>query len=174
MTKTTLTIFAISVLTFAACNNNTNANVPDENYTVVKENGEQKTVTTDADEAVIQSTNLPPNAQTFIKQNFGSETIQNVLKETDHRGDEYKVQLGNGIKIEFDANGEWKEVKAGVANQSVGALFLPQVTRDYLSKYYPNIGIESVDRDAQGIDIDLLQNNVDLKFDSNGNFLRID
>lgn len=170
MKKIFLSFIVIASITAVSCQSKSETK---QTYTEIEENGQQKIETTDSDETLLQSNNLPQNAQMFIKQNFGSENVQSVVKENDSSGDEYKVQLSNGIKIEFDANGEWKEVKAELANQSVGALFLPQVTRDYLSTNYPNIGIESVDRDAKGIDVELL-NKVDLKFDTNGNFLRID
>lgn len=165
-----LSILTISSFTMISCQSKSETK---QTYTEIEENGHQKVEVSDSNEMVVQNTDLPQSAQTFIKQNFGSETIQNVIKETEASGDEYKVQLSNGIQIDFDANGQWKEVKAGVASQSVGALFLPQVTRDYLSENYPEINIESVERDAKGIDIEL-QNNTDLKFDTNGNFLRID
>jgi len=170
MKKILLSIIVISSFVAISCQSKTETK---QTYTEIEDNGQQKVETVDTDESIIQNTELPDTAQKFIKQNFGSETIQNVIKEADTMGDKYKVQLGNGIKVEFDANGEWKEVKAELANQSVGALFLPQTMRDYLNKNYPDIGIESVDRDGKGIDVELL-NNVDLKFDTNGNFLRID
>lgn len=168
------TFSLLGLIVIVACSDDkkiTNNN--NESYTVIEENGQEKMVTTDYDEAIIQSADLPEKASQFLKNNFGSETIQNSIKENDIRGDEYKVQLSNGIKIDFDANGEWKEVKSEVANQSVGALFLPQVTRDYLAKNYSNIGIKSVDKDNKGIDVEL-NNDIDLKFDPSGNFIRID
>ncbi|HEY4538524.1 MAG TPA: PepSY-like domain-containing protein [Faecalibacter sp.] len=170
MKKIILSLVIIVSITAVSCQSNSETK---QTYTEIEDNGTQKVETVDRDESLIQENQLPENAQKFIKNNFGSESVQNIIKEKNVTGDEYKVQLGNGIKIEFNANGEWKEVKAELPNQSVGALFLPQVTRDYLSKNYPDIGIESVDQDAQGIDIELL-NKVDLKFDPQGNFLRID
>ncbi|MBQ0147855.1 MAG: PepSY-like domain-containing protein [Flavobacteriaceae bacterium] len=170
MKKILLSAIVLSSFAMLSCQSKTETK---QTYTEIEDNGQQKVETVDTDETIVQNTDLPNEAQNFIKNNFGSETIQSVLKEANISGDEYKVQLGNGIKLEFDANGQWKDVKAEVANQSVGALFLPQVTRDYLTQNYPNIGIKSVERDAKGIDIDLL-NNIDLKFDTNGNFLRID
>ncbi|MBF0597541.1 PepSY-like domain-containing protein [Faecalibacter rhinopitheci] len=170
MKKILLSAIVLSSFAMLSCQSKTETK---QTYTEIEDNGQQKVETVDTDETIVQNTDLPNEAQNFIKNNFGSETIQTVLKEANISGDEYKVQLGNGIKLEFDANGQWKDVKAEVANQSVGALFLPQVTRDYLTQNYPNIGIKSVERDTKGIDIDLL-NNIDLKFDTNGNFLRID
>lgn len=170
MKKILLSAIVLSSFAMLSCQSKTETK---QTYTEIEDNGQQKVETVDTDETIVQNTDLPNEAQNFIKNNFGSETIQTVLNEANISGDEYKVQLGNGIKLEFDANGQWKDVKAEVANQSVGALFLPQVTRDYLTQNYPNIGIKSVERYAKGIDIDLL-NNIDLKFDTNGNFLRID
>lgn len=145
-----------------------------ESYTVVKENGDEKVVTTDRDEEIINSADLPDKANQFLKNNFGSEIIKNTTKELDKSGNEFKVQLSNGIKIDFDTNGEWKKVEAGLKDQSVGTIFLPQIARDYLKQNYPEIGVQSIERDERGIDVELLQQNVDLKFDTNGKFLRID
>ena len=175
MKKLVVALFLIPIMGLISCTDKKEIVVdPNESYTVVKENGEEKVVSKDTDETIINAGNLPEKSNQFLKNNFGSETIQNVVKEANINGDEYKVQLSNGVKVDFDANGDWKQVEAGIANQSVGALFLPQITRDYLNKNYPEIGIKSIDKDEKGIDIELLQNNVDLKFDTNGKFLKID
>lgn len=174
MKKSIIVLLTGGLVIFASCSNDKKLNEStNESYTVIKENGQEKVVTADHDEVVMQGSDLPQNAQTFVKQHFGSETIQSSIREKENDGDEFKVQLSNGIKLEFDVTGKWKKVEAGLNNQSVGALFLPQTTRDYLSKNYQNIGIESAEQDAKGIDVDLL-NGVDLKFDTNGNFVRID
>lgn len=172
--KNTTLVTTIGICLLFSCNNDNKVNEKNnESYTVIKQDGQEKLVTTDYDEAIVQASDLPEKATQFLKNNFGSETIQNSIKEKDVNGDEYKIQLSNGIKIDFDANGDWKEIKSEVANQSIGAIFLPQVTRDYLTKNHPQIEIKSVDKDAKGIDIEL-SNNIDLKFDLNGNFLRKD
>ena len=170
MKKIILSLVVIVSISTISCQSKSESK---QTYTEIEANGTQKVETVDRDESLIQENQLPDTAQKFIKNNFGSESIQNIIKEANRMGDEYQVQLSNGIKIEFNANGEWKEVKSELPNQSVGSIFLPQVTRDYLSKNYADIGIKSVDLDAKGIDVELL-NNVDLKFDTNGNFIRID
>ncbi len=117
---------------------------------------------------------LPKMAENFIQNHFSDETIQSVIKERDSSGDEYKVQLSRGIQLEFDVNGEWKEVKSVMVNQSIVTSFIPDSITQYLTQNYSNLDLKSVEKDHKGYSIEFFQHDFEVKFDLNGNFLRVE
>ena len=53
---------------------------------------------------------LPQKAQTFIKQYFADKQVSLAKQERDFFDKSYEVMFVNGEKVEFDKNGEWKDV----------------------------------------------------------------
>ena len=143
-------------------------------YTVLQDNGQEKTVTLDHDETIVALTNFPVKAQDFIKQNFSNSDIYYSIKEVDRSETKYKTQLKDGTKIEFDVNGDWKEVKNGM-NKPIPTKFFPGNISKYIQKNYPKIDVNKIEKDAKDkeIKVELIQNNLDLKFDLNGNFIKL-
>jgi len=126
-----------------------------------------------AQKTVIQQNELPQTAQTFIKKHFGNETTTTVIKEVEHLiKTEYDVYLSNGIEIEFDSDGNWKEVK----NENNGALptgFIPKSINKYVKQNFPNTHIVKIEKKRSGFEIEI-SNGIDIDFNSKGDFLRID
>ena len=143
-------------------------------YTVLQDNGQEKTVTLDHDETIVALTNFPVKAQDFIKQNFSNSDIYYSIKEVDRSETKYKTQLKDGTKIEFDVNGDWKEVKNGM-NKPIPTKFFPENISKYIQTNYPKIDVNKIEKDAKDkeIKVELIQNNLDLKFDLNGNFIKL-
>lgn len=144
-------------------------------YVVLQDNGQQKTVNIDPNETVISANNLPVNAQNFVSKNFGNMEFVNAIKEVERNITTYNIQLKDGTKIEFTDNGDWKEVKNGLG-KAIPIKFFPDNIQKYLQSKYPKIDAKSIEMDTKDkeIKVELLQNNVDLKFDLNGNFIKID
>lgn len=144
-------------------------------YVVLQDNGQQKTVNIDPNESVISANNLPVNAQNFVSKNFGNMEFVHAIKEVDRNITTYNIQLKDGTKIEFTDNGDWIEVKNGLG-KAIPNKFFPENIKKYLQTKYPKIDAKSIDMDTKDkeIKVELLQNNVDLKFDLNGNFIKID
>ena len=143
-------------------------------YTVLQDNGQEKTVTLDHDETIVALTNFPVKAQDFIKQNFSNSDIYYSIKEVDRSETKYKTQLKDGTKIEFDVNGDWKEVKNGM-NKPIPTKFFPENISKYIQTNYPKIDVNKIEKDVKDkeIKVELIQNNLDLKFDLNGNFIKL-
>lgn len=155
--------------------NNPESSTSSNIYVVLQDNGQQKTVNIDPNETVISANNLPVNAQNFVSKNFGNMEFVNAIKEVERNITTYNIQLKDGTKIEFTDNGDWKEVKNGLG-KSIPTKFFPDNIQKYLQTKYPKIDAKSIEMDTKDkeIKVELLQNNVDLKFDLNGNFIKID
>ena len=168
MKKIAFSLAIISLIGLQSCNNTDNKK---ETYQEIEENGTVKTETVDRNEQLLKEDELPESVRNFITQNFANAQIQNALHEKNNlEGDEYKVQLTDGTKIEFDQGGNWEEVKK--EKETIGKLtFLPTPLTDYIKNNYPADGVEKVEKKAQGYEVDLYPSDVELKFDQNGNFV---
>ncbi len=113
---------------------------------------------------------LPANAKSFIKQHFPSEKISWITKDVEHNTD-YDVVFESGLKIDFDAHGNWTEVDG--ESLPLGGSYIPQPIREYLSKNYRNATIEKIDAKRNGYEIELTDGR-ELVFDKKGSFLRMD
>lgn len=154
---------------------NTETSASPNTYVVLQDNGKQKTVNIDLNETVISANNLPVNAQKFVTQNFGNIEFLNAIKEVDRNITTYNIQLVDGTKLDFTDNGDWTEVKNGLG-KAIPTNFFPENIQKYLQTKYPKIDAKSIEIDTKDkeIKVELLQNNIDLKFDLNGNFIKID
>ena len=83
----------------------------------------------------------------------------------------YDVILTNGVNVEFDKAGEWKEIEA--RHSFIPLTALPQRIADYIRKNFPDNTVISVDKDTREYELKL-NNDLELKFDRNGNFKKFD
>ncbi|WP_081968481.1 PepSY-like domain-containing protein [Porphyromonas cangingivalis] len=118
----------------------------------------------DTDDQVIQPSKLPAAAQSFIETNFPGAQFVLVTVDKDFAETTYDVVLNNGVKLEFDAKGEWKEVEARPSE--VPANIIPNQIRTYVTEHYPETKIVKINRDPNDYEVDL-SNGVELKFNSN-------
>ena len=129
----------------------------------------------DIDEELISTDELPLNSKSFLNTYFNSAKI--ILAEKDIENSsrwEYEVKLDNGIEISFDGQGEWQNVESRNDHKALPNYeFIDTIILDYVLTNYPEAGINGIDRQINGFDVELT-NGVDLEFNSEGNFLRID
>lgn len=109
---------------------------------------------------------LPALASDFISAYWPQASIGSVVKDEG----EYKVFLNEGTHIEFDRKGNWEEVDNV---KGIETAFLPAALVQYVSANYPASVIVSVSRDKRRYEVEL-SDHLDLEFDLQGNFLRID
>lgn len=119
----------------------------------------------------IDQKNLPKAASTFISKNFQNNKVQQAYKDIDDGRTEYDVHLANGIEIEFDQDGNWKEVDGN--HTAIPTKFLSSNIVSYVSKNYPKASIVKAEKNTRKIEIEL-SNGIDLEFDLKGNFIRVD
>lgn len=125
----------------------------------------------DDDDEIIIADQLPSKAKSFINQYFPGYEIVRVVMENDKQIT-YEVSFRGGGSIEFDANGQWYDVE-GDEGIPVPYGFYPESIDTYVSINYHGSYIKQIQRKYFGYEVDL-SNDVDLNFDSNGNFLSID
>lgn len=124
----------------------------------------------DDDDTVITVKELPENAQAFLQTHFPGQEVRLVEKDNDS----YDVYLTNGYDVEFTLSGDWDDVDGNGKElpESVIAL-LPEAIPAYVAANYSQNFIDEINKESYGYEIGL-NSNIELKFDINGNFLRVD
>ncbi|MNK54572.1 hypothetical protein D3C87_735590 [compost metagenome] len=125
-----------------------------------------------AQDKVVPATELPAAAHTFIKQHFKDQTIDVVRKDKGLISTDYDVRLSNGIELEFDDKGNWEEVDGN--HIAIPASVIPKTIATYAATHYKGQAIVKIDKKRSGDYKIELANDVELVFDKNGKFLRID
>ncbi|HLV52630.1 MAG TPA: PepSY-like domain-containing protein [Cryomorphaceae bacterium] len=119
---------------------------------------------------VLNPPEIPAEITKFVETHFPDTPIAIATLDNDDRNAEYEILLKDRTKLEFDHNFQLE--KAESLNALPNSMF-PQSVLDYVSANYPNSKITEwdIDRNDQEIELD---NELELKFDKQGNFLRLD
>ena len=115
---------------------------------------------------------LPAAAQSVLKNDFKSEISNIEIDKKDGVIKEYEVKLADGMKIDFDTLGVWKEIKAP-ADGEVPRALVPDTIMNYVNENYPEIKVRKIEKDKRGYEVDL-SNHTELQFDHNGGFIKKD
>lgn len=118
----------------------------------------------------ISVNDLPATSNSFIAAHFGGLKVTKVVKDFDNLKVTYEVYLSDGTKLEFDKNGVIIEMER---NSALPESTLPAALVQYVKDNYPDQSIFRWEKESNGQEIKL-SNGVELKFDLNGNFLRVD
>lgn len=110
---------------------------------------------------------LPQIAQSFINLYFNDVQIAYIQKDNDS----YDVKFSNGFEVDFNKKGEWKEVDCQASEVPAG--IIPENIRNYVNANYNGFFIVQIGKDHSEYDVEL-NNGLELVFDKNGNFKRID
>lgn len=129
-------------------------------------------VTVSAQKTNVTVKDLPKNSQEFLTKNFADVNISNVWKDVEKTSTEYEVQLENSIEIEFDQNGNLKEIE-NKTNSALNGSYIPQNITAYVSKNYAGKEIVKYKKEKNKMEVEL-NDDTELEFDGSGNFLRID
>lgn len=125
-----------------------------------------------AQDKAIAANQLPKTAKTFLASHFKGIAVGSAIEDREIYGvDEYQVYLANGMKVEFDSKGNWKEVDG--KHQKIPFGFIPASIRNYAAKNFPNTYIVKIEKERWSYKAEL-SNGLDLEFDSKGNFKKID
>ena len=122
-------------------------------------------------DTIISPDQLPAAAQAFIKEHFPESTISFAKKDAELSGTTYEVTLQDGTEIDFNSKGEWDKVDCKRA--AVPAALIPAFIAEYVQTSFPGQIIVKIDKERYGYEIEL-GNDLELKFDKNGNLLNID
>ena len=119
-----------------------------------------------SDEKEIGYTELPVQAQQFVKQYFPSATYTYV--EKDNGKWEYEATLSDGTKIDFNNKGEWKSVDCKFSALPSG--IIPDVIAADIAQRYPSQQPYKIEKEIGGYEIDIP--GYDLYYSSTGKFIR--
>lgn len=122
----------------------------------------------DDDDKVIGENELPESAKTFVSTYFAPAKVATVYKD----GNEYEVMLSDGVRIDFNKSGEWTDVDAPL-NEELPTGFYPEAIDTYLLANMDGAGINEISKERYGYDVELVTG-TDLRFDSEGKFIRYD
>jgi hypothetical protein len=83
----------------------------------------------------------------------------------------YDVVLEGDVKVEFNRSGDWTSVDCERSRVPNGVL--PQGVLDYVTKRFAGAYVVEIEKGLRGYEVKL-SNDIDLEFDKDGKFLRVD
>lgn len=114
---------------------------------------------------------LPAAAQQFIRTHFPDAKITLATVDREFMDTTYDVIFTDGMQIEFDSGGQWKEIECRVSFVPESVL-LPAITA-FIRERYPDAHARDIERDKRGYEVNL-DNRAELYFDLKGNFMGYD
>lgn len=123
------------------------------------------------DDKPVRIEQLPQSAQQFIKTHFGDSKVAIAKMETDWFDKSYDIIFTDGNKLEFDKQGNWKEINCKYS--AVPASVVPQQIQKYVAENYPGAQVLKIERDKRDYEVKL-SNKWELKFDLQFNLIDID
>ncbi len=123
-----------------------------------------------AQERVISERAIPEEILEFLSDYFSENKILQAVEETELSGKSHEILLSQHIKLEFNESNELEGIES-VLELPVG--IVPKKISNYIkANYQENVIIAwEMDEEKQQIELD---NQLELEFDKNGEFLRID
>ena len=110
---------------------------------------------------------LPTEAQNVLKANYSDLTLAQIKIDDD----EYEVKYTDGTTVEFTKAGVLKDVEPATGSFVPDAL-VPAPVKAYVDSVYPG---QKIIKYEAGRDIEVkVSSGIELKFDKQGKFLRID
>lgn len=116
---------------------------------------------------VITFDQLPATAQEFHKQYFADKVPLVVTMDWD----DYTILYQSGEKVEFNKQGEWKEVNCRVS--AVPAAIIPDQIKSHIKTTFPGTSIIDIDRGRRGYEVKL-NNGLEIEYNSSFQVIDID
>lgn len=113
---------------------------------------------------------LPKAAQTVLSNNFKAKVNHIKIDKEFGRVSEFDVVLNDGTEITFDKNGNWKDVEVKIGS-SVPSFFIPNTISNYIKNNQKKAAVVGIEKNRSGYDVEL-SNGVEMKFNSEGKFIR--
>ncbi len=123
------------------------------------------------DDKPIKVSQMPQQAQLFIKKYFPKSSVALAKMEVDLFSKSYEVIFTNGDKLEFDSKGGWTEVNCKYSE--VPTEIIPSAIRTYVTQHHPDVKIIKIEKDSRDYEIEL-SNKWEIKFDRKFNVIDID
>ncbi|MDR0427204.1 MAG: PepSY-like domain-containing protein [Dysgonamonadaceae bacterium] len=114
---------------------------------------------------------LPQAAKNFIQKHFPNEKVSYMKIDKELLSTTYEVTFISGIELEFTKDGEWKEIDCKHTAVPAGAV--PTKISEYVKTNFPGTFIKQIEKKKRRYEVEL-SNKLDLEFDMNENFIKID
>lgn len=124
---------------------------------------------------IMTEANLPEPAKNFINQFFSDYPVQTIKKIVNPNAIQttiYEVEYTNRMEIDFDVAGNWLDVDSENNLPIPTGFILPSIM-DYVKTNYPLAQVKGIEKKTMGFEVELT-NKIDLIFDPNGQFIRLD
>ena len=118
-----------------------------------------------------QYSELPAQAQVFIKKYFNVDDIIYIECDRDGLHLEYNVHLKNNVEIEFDHQGNLQSVDC--KRNPVPEGIVPELIMSYVGLHHPDNFIVEYVIEYRHLKVEL-NNDLELVFDLEGHFIRVD
>ena len=123
-----------------------------------------------AQDSKVTFNDLPADAINFVRQHFLVANIASVWKDIDYNDEEYSVIFKDGVEVEFNGEGDWKELKARygkLPDQVIPAKILAHVQATYPSKNIKELS-RSLSKKKYEVE---LNDELEIKFDEQFNII---
>jgi len=121
-------------------------------------------------ETILNENDIPTEIKTYVEKHFPGSKILQCVKDKDGLELNYDVIIEGNFKLEFNKKKEIESIDGvtKLPDSVIPAKILTYVQTNYSSNFITDWDI---DRNDQQIELD---NDIELKFNKSGDFLRID
>ena len=119
---------------------------------------------------LLSEAEIPTAIKTYIETHFPSNTIVRAEKDTENNTITYEIYLNENINLEFNSTSEIIDIDGVI---QLPNSVIPQSILDYVSTNYANNFITDWELEFNHQQVEL-NNKIELEFELNGNFIRID
>lgn len=119
----------------------------------------------------VAPTQLPPEVQSFVQQNFPNQAITYAMKDYELFGSKYDVMLADGTQIDFKTDKTWDKIESRVS--PIPATLIPAPIATYVNATFPSVAIVKIDKERYGYEVELA-NGLELKFNNQGALTEMD
>ncbi len=120
----------------------------------------------------VKTSTLPQNILDYITDNYSGLTI---IKAEIEDNQNFEITLSDDSELIFDSQGNFLgediDENDDFGDEDVDVSELPENIIDFVNQYYPGVAIEEAELENNGNYEIELENDVELIFDTNGNFL---
>ena len=116
---------------------------------------------------VITFEQLPAVAQTFHKEHFANKVPLVVTMDWD----DYTIVYQSGEKVEYNKQGEWKNINCRVS--AVPSVLIPEAIKTHIKTTFPGTSIIEIDRGRRGYEVKL-NNGLEIEYNSSYQVIDID
>ncbi len=120
----------------------------------------------------LNKNDLPEFINVYVAKNYADAKISKAKLDVDTDKTTYEVKLKDRTELEFDIEGSIIQIEQ---KKPIAAHLLPSKIVDYVTEHYPKMGIlEWKLEKNKGKQEIKLTNRIELEFDLDGNFIKID